>query len=398
MTLAAWIWTNRISGADQRILTVSTGTTANHVFGIRLTSSIVGVQHYDGSADAGENYSSIGLSGQWVHVVGVVASLSDRRVYVNATRGSAPYGGTQASPSGVDRVSVGYAPWGGTEYFDGQIAYPMIWNRALSAEDVWLLYRDTERLVRTGRRVYFFPSAAGGAVTHAATGSLTGPGSTVAGTAARERIHAATGALTGPGAAVAGTAARERIHAATGALTGPGATVSGSAERTGSAVTHDASGALTGPGAAVAGTAARERIHAATGALTGAGAAVAGTAARERIHAATGALQGPGAAVAGTSARAHLHEASGALSGPGATVEGTAARVPAVVSHDATGVLVGPGATLSADAVNGIVDAGGGGSSSKSRRQRELAARHQKQLLQDDEEILVSILVLLEAA
>ena len=348
MTLAAWVWANQISG-QQRILTVSTGTTANHVFGIRLTSSIVGVQHYDGSADAGENYSSIGLSGQWVHVVGVVASLSDRRVYVNATRGSAPYGGTQASPSGVDRVSVGYAPWGGTEYFDGQIAYPMIWNRALSPEDVWLLYRDTERLVRTGRRVYFFPSAAGGAVTHAATGSLTGPGSTVAGTAARERIHAATGALTGPGAAVAGTAARERIHAATGAL-------------------------------------------------TGAGAAVAGTAARERIHAATGALQGPGAAVAGTSARAHLHEASGALSGPGATVEGTAARVPAVVSHDATGVLVGPGATLSADAVNGIVDAGGGGSSSKSRRQRELAARHQKQLLQDDEEILVSILVLLEAA
>lgn len=166
-------------------------------------------------------------------------------------------------------------------------------------------------------------------VTHDASGALTGPGSTVAGTAAHIAKHAATGALVGQGSTVAGTATRFRAHEATGALVGPGSTIAGTAARAGGAVTHDASGTLVGQGSAVAGTAARTRVHAANGALTGPGSVITGAAGRFKAFDASGALIGQGSVLSGTAARtgaATVHDASGALIGSGAALSGTAAR------------------------------------------------------------------------
>lgn len=67
--------------------------------------------------------------------------------------------------------------------------------------------------------------------------------------------HATTGALTGPGSTVAGSAARTRQHATTGVLAGPGASIAGDAERTAAAVTHETTGELIGPGSAISGAA-----------------------------------------------------------------------------------------------------------------------------------------------
>lgn len=214
-----------------------------------------------------------------------------------------------------------------------------------------------------------FAVAAGGGTSHAATGVLTGQGSSVAGTAARTRAHPSSGALTGPGSSIVGSAQHNVPHASSGSLTGPGSSVVGSAARTRA---HPSSGALTGPGSTVAGTAARTRQHAATGVLTGPGSEVAGTAARTRQHAGSGDLVGPGSAivgsadhqaaagvheasgalvgqgssVAGTAARFRAFAASGALTGQGSAIAGTAARVAGPVSHAASGVLVGPGALV----------------------------------------------------
>lgn len=182
---------------------------------------------------------------------------------------------------------------------------------------------------------------------HASSGALTGSGSAISGSAAHIAKHAATGALVGPGSAVTGSAARFRAHAATGGLTGQGSTVSGSAARFRA---HAASGALTGPGSTISGSAARFRAHVASGTLTGSGSEIVGSAARFRAFAATGDLTGPGAVIDGsadhtTPGGGTLHIASGALVGGGATIIGSAAR-----SHvfAASGALVGPGAVISA--------------------------------------------------
>ena len=183
--------------------------------------------------------------------------------------------------------------------------------------------------------------------THDTTGALTGPGSTIAGTAAHVAVHATTGALTGPGSEVVGSATRFRAFDTSGALTGPGSEVVGSADRTGGTVTHATTGALTGAGSSVSGSAARTREHATTGALTGPGSSVAGTAVHQALHTTTGALTGPGSTVAGSAARTRVHATSGVLSGAGATVAGAAARTRA---HATSGVLTGPGSSIAGTA------------------------------------------------
>jgi hypothetical protein len=209
------------------------------------------------------------------------------------------------------------------------------------------------------------------AVTHAATGALTGPGSAIAGSGTRFRAFASSGVLTGQGSTVAGAAARVRAFASTGVLAGQGSTVAGTALHS---ALHSATGALTGQGSAVAGAAARVRVFASSGALTGQGAVVsgaseriggsasfdasgaltgqgsllAGSSARVRQFASTGALTGGGAAVAGVSARTRQYGATGALAGQGSAVAGVSARFRA---HGASGVLDGQGAVIDGSAV-----------------------------------------------
>lgn len=187
----------------------------------------------------------------------------------------------------------------------------------------------------------------GGATTHATTGALVGPGSTVAGSAAHIAVHGTTGALTGPGSSIVGSAARTRAHPTSGALSGPGSLIVGSARHN---APHPTSGDLTGPGSVVSGSAARTRVHPSTGDLVGQGSEVVGSAARTRVHPSSGALTGPGSEIAGSAARTRVHPSSGALVGPGAQVVGDADHQGAAGTHDTTGTLVGQGSAVAGSA------------------------------------------------
>jgi len=164
------------------------------------------------------------------------------------------------------------------------------------------------------------------AVTHTTTGTPTGQGSTVSGTAQHNAAHSTSGALTGPGSTVVGSAARFRAHAGTGGLIGQGAVITGSADR------QDAPAFVE---------------HATSGVLTGQGSLVVGAAARTRAHGATGGVSGPGSIVVGASARVRAFTSSGGLVGQGSELSGTASRVGQAVTHDTTGDLTGQASTLS---------------------------------------------------
>ena len=165
-----------------------------------------------------------------------------------------------------------------------------------------------------------------GGATHAATGALTGQGSTIAGTSAHIATHTSTGALSGQGAVIAGTAAHRALHTSTGALAGQGSALAGSATRTRQ---HASTGALTGAGASIVGSAdhiSGSSSHSATGTLTGQGAVLTGISVRYRLHAGSGALAGAGSSLAGVAAHRALHTSSGALIGQGSVVAGSAAK------------------------------------------------------------------------
>jgi hypothetical protein len=142
-------------------------------------------------------------------------------------------------------------------------------------------------------------------------------------------------------------------HDSSGSLTGQGSALSGSANRF-----HEfsAAGALVGQGSALSGSAVHNIPHASSGDLVGQGSSVSGSADRQPpgtvSHDATGSLTGQGSTIAGSAARVHVFSASGNLVGQGSTIEGSAARTGAAVSHDATGDLVGPGSSISGTATN----------------------------------------------
>ena len=137
---------------------------------------------------------------------------------------------------------------------DGDIEFIWLFNKALLDSEIVALTANPWQVVATTQR-RIWGAAAGGAVTHATTGALTGQGSTVAGTAAHIAKHATSGALSGQGSTVAGTAAHIAKHATSGALAGAGAVIAGTAARVASPVTHTTIGVLTGQGSSLQGSA-----------------------------------------------------------------------------------------------------------------------------------------------
>ena len=167
--------------------------------------------------------------------------------------------------------------------------------------------------------------------------------------------HATTGTLTGPGSTVVGSASNFTSHATSGVLTGPGSTVDGSAARAGATVTHATTGVLTGQGSTVVGSASSATTRASSGVLIGPGSTIVGSAARTRAHPSTGVLVGAGSTVVGSASSATTRPSSGVLVGPGSVIVGSASRTGSTVTHDTSGTLVGPGSTVVGSASSATV-------------------------------------------
>lgn len=352
---------------------------------------------------AGVNSSNSFNANAWNSCVGVYQSTS-ATAFLNGTKTTASFSAQTFSGS-LDLTGLGVLARSTVAIpMNGDIAWACVWNVALTDAEAQAFCNGAHPYtIRPGNLVAFWPltgggdageidqiggydltetgtvgtadsplvglgsqiwvqSEAAGGTTHATSGALTGPGSSIVGTAAHIAVHATSGALTGPGATVAGTAARTRAHATTGAITGAGAAIVGSAAHI---AIHATSGALAGAGAVITGSAARSAVseHATSGALVGPGSSIAGSAARTAVHVTSGALTGPGASVVGSAAHIAIHATSGALAGSGAAVTGTAARQ---ATHATSGALVGAGAAVSGTAANGVAAqpaafVGGGG-------------------------------------
>lgn len=148
-------------------------------------------------------------------------------------------------------------------------------------------------------------------------------------------FHDAAGTLTGPGSALAGVANRTHVHTSTGALNGPGADLDGTAAHTGGGgATHTTSGALQAAGSTLAGTANRTHVHTSTGTLTGPGSVLVGTAARFRLHAAASTLTGPGAVLAGVALHGVIAPGTASASDRGLAGAAISDRAAGAVASD----------------------------------------------------------------
>jgi len=113
-------------------------------------------------ADTYGNYvdtDPIDLRGAWHHIVAVfrgtkgdAVTLDNAEIWVDGENKATHTGGTW-SPANLVALAVGYTPVYGGNYFRGQIALVRIYNRALTPEEIRLLYEQVKRRWLTGRYV-----------------------------------------------------------------------------------------------------------------------------------------------------------------------------------------------------------------------------------------------------
>lgn len=197
-------------------------------------------------------------------------------------------------------------------------------------------------------------------ITHATTGTLTGQGSSIVGSAARTAAtvtHATTGTLTGQIGSVSGSASRFRTFSTSGTLTGQLGSISGSARLN---IPHPTSGTLTGQDSSIVGSATRFRAFSTSGTLSGQGSTVTGDADRQSgvvTHVTDGTLVGQGSTVNGSSTRFRAYDTSGTLTGQDSSIVGDANRFR---EFSTSGNLDGQVASITGDARHNIPHATSG--------------------------------------
>lgn len=139
LTMSIWIQSDidLLSTASRRVFDLSTGSTADDVIGIQQnyqSGNQLRAQHFDGTTDSAARFVT-STATVLRHVVAVFESVSSRKLYLNGALVASDTTAVNA-PSGVNRVTIGYAAWSPGEYFIGNIIAPKIWARALSEAEV----------------------------------------------------------------------------------------------------------------------------------------------------------------------------------------------------------------------------------------------------------------------
>ena len=104
---------------------IATNNTARGVFRSGAGNHVVG--------------STTVADAEWIQIVLVVASLTDRRLYLNGVLdGSAT--DSDAFPSSLDNTTIGALLRATAAYYAGLVRQVVVFNYALSAEEVFWLY------------------------------------------------------------------------------------------------------------------------------------------------------------------------------------------------------------------------------------------------------------------
>jgi hypothetical protein len=224
---------------------------------------------------------------------------------------------------------------------NGSLLLHADWADTLSDSAALALSANPWQIFQQAPRVLYFGASAGAGTTHTGSGTITGSGASVVGSASHKILHTASGTIHGNGSSLVGSANRFHVHSASGTIHGTSANLIGTAAHK---ILHTSSGVLIGSGASIIGAASNTapNTHNSTGVLSGIGASLLGTAVHTVAtvtHTSSGVLQGAGSQIVGTATHKTLHTATGILYGAGAKVTGHAIRTPAGGGGISTGAI-----------------------------------------------------------
>ncbi len=152
LTLAVWF--RQTTQVSARLLEISNGTTALGVAINTTGTGSVSARSVASSVANQSTSSTLVTNRAWTHVAGVFTS-SSRTVYQNGIAGTA--NNSSSNPSLMTNVTLG-ARYDGALPTNGQIAYPAVWNVALTAAELLQLASGASPLtVRPQNLVLFYP-------------------------------------------------------------------------------------------------------------------------------------------------------------------------------------------------------------------------------------------------
>ena len=307
---------------SSRIFDISQGTGISKVAGIRHEDGAgYRAQVYDGGNS--QTNGSNKAKGTWNSFAGRFSSASERSLFVNGALFDTN-SETRNALSGIDRITIGFAPWG-AEYLNGIVVAPLAFDAALPDAEIAALASNPYRWVKQQRRLWIQLGAANDALDTAAGAVVTATASAIAGAATGSSAVNATA----PGATVVASASTI-AGALTAASSATAATVTASASAM--------SGAATGAGQSAAATVAAT-ASATGGASTAASATTAAT------------------VVASSSARAGAATGTASGTATGATVVANASIIAGSATGNAAGTANGAIVAASVGAIAGAMNA-----------------------------------------
>jgi len=108
-------------------------------FGITMQSTSLDFGHYDGNSYNAISHNTALASNVWYRVVAVNYSDRTKKLYVNNVDDSGEGKGENPASGGFFYIGQ---RGDNSKFFDGQLGYVMVFNRALTASEIALLYRE----------------------------------------------------------------------------------------------------------------------------------------------------------------------------------------------------------------------------------------------------------------
>lgn len=168
-TWSCWCWSIDAPTEHQTLLWLGDKDVANQFYVMRQGGGGAGSEGkvsnlaYAGVVNWVETTTTM-TANTWHMVTGVFGGTSSVASFLDAGGKNT---GTGEEPTGEDSVAIGrsHDSTPGT-YWNGCIAVPIIWNRALTDLEVKWLYDEPWSLFAPRRRTYIFMGALGGVVRH----------------------------------------------------------------------------------------------------------------------------------------------------------------------------------------------------------------------------------------
>lgn len=154
LTMAAWVYTDAHTSANQTILAVLDDSSPNYYHSLRIAGwrANIRAESYDGGWGTASSASGPDLD-SWHHACGVFTAATARAAFIDG--GGKGTNSTDITPTGLGATRIARRV---ADYMSGRIAEAAIWNVALTDEEVAILGAGYSPLfVRPQNLVAYWP-------------------------------------------------------------------------------------------------------------------------------------------------------------------------------------------------------------------------------------------------